>query len=250
MTPELFDANAMIGPLANEPDGLDGAGLLATMDRLGIAEAVVGHLWSVVHDPGTGNRRLLAEIAGQRRLQACWVVVPDTCGELGGARSFVADALDAQVAAVRAFPNTHGYQLAGPDCADLLAHVAEAGLPLLVDSQEASWQEIEAVATRHAQLQVVACSVGYRSLRQIAGVLSRTDNVLVDLSNLSTHLGLEWLAARYGARRLIFGTGLPHRDPADAVTRIRWSELGVEELVAVSSSNLRRLLSARGGTRS
>lgn len=250
MTLELFDVNAMIGPLANEPDGIDSARLLRTMDSFGIAEAVVGHLWSVAYDLRTGNHRLLADIAGQPRLRPCWVVLPDTCGELGGTSRFVSEALEAGVVAFRAFPSTHGYRLASADCSDLLGALGEGGLPLLVDMQETSWPEIEAVAHEHAQLQIVACAVGYRALRQIAGVLSRTDNVSVDLSNLSTHLGLEWLAARHGAGRLIFGTGLPHRDPADAVTRLRWSELGADELAAVASSNLRRLLPARRAGRS
>ncbi|WP_336211996.1 amidohydrolase family protein [Nonomuraea sp. LPB2021202275-12-8] len=241
--PVLIDADVMLG---RHPRRDVGGGtvteLLAAMDHVGVAEAVVGNMTSWLHDPERGNRELLGLLAGQPRLSPCWVMLPDTCGESGTAAGFADAAVQAGVVAVRAFPREHGYDLDGPDAAAVLDAVESVRLPLLVDAGQTTWQAVEALATAHPSLRIVVGGVGYRMLRQIAGVLDRTDNVSVGLADLSSHRGLEWLAGRFGAGRLVFGTGAPYRDPAEAVTRLLWSELAEGEVAAIGAGNLRRLL--------
>lgn len=241
----LIDADAMLGrhPRRDVGEGTV-AEALARMDRFGIAEAVVSHTLSWLHDPGTGNRRLLDLVEGEPRLRPCWVLLPDTCGETGSPGAFVAAATGAGVAAVRAYPADHGYDLAGRDAAPTLHALEEAALPLLLDAAQLGWSSIEAIAGAHPGLPVVVGGLGYRVLRQAAGVLARTANVHVGLANLSSHRGLEWLVERYGTHRVVFGTGTPARDPAEAVTRLLWSELDDDAVAAIGSGNLRGLLHA------
>jgi hypothetical protein len=75
-------------------------------------------------------------------------------------------------------------------------------------------------------------------------VLDRHANVHVDLSDLSSHEGLEWLCERFGPRRLIFGTGAPLRDAGEAVTRLLWSELDTDAVRQVAADTLDRLVPA------
>ncbi|MEV4891238.1 amidohydrolase family protein [Nonomuraea sp. NPDC055795] len=236
----LIDADAMLG---RHPRRDVGQGTvtqaLARMDRFGIAEALVSHSWSWLHDPHQGNLKIAKLTEGQPRLRPCWVMLPDTCDETA---NFVTSALDNGVAAVRAYPADHGYDLAGKDTARVLDAVAEAGLPLLLDAPQAGWPTVEAVAAARPGLAVVVGGLGYRLLRQAAGVLARTPNVHLGLANLSSHCGLEWLVERYGPRRLVFGTGAPARDPAEAVTRLLWSELDDESVAAIGSGNVLGLL--------
>jgi predicted TIM-barrel fold metal-dependent hydrolase len=241
----LIDADAMLG---RHPRRDVGPGTvthtLAEMDRFGISEALVSHSWSWLHDPHTGNLRLIELLAGRSRLRPCWVLLPATCGETGDPEEFAAEALAHGVAAVRAYPADHGYDLAGPDAAPVLDAVAAAGLPLLLDAQQAGWAAVEAVAAARPALPIVVGGLGYRVLRQAAGVLARTGNVYLGLANLSSNCGLEWLADRFGPGRLVFGTGAPYRDPAEAVTRLLWSELDDGAVAAVGSGNLLGLLRA------
>ncbi|NBE99014.1 hypothetical protein FE391_35950 [Nonomuraea sp. KC401] len=239
--PVLIDADVMLGRHPRrDVGGGTVAELLAAMDRVGVAEAVVGSMTSWLHDPARGNRELTGLLAGQPRLSPCWVLLPDTCGETGA--GFAGAAVEAGVVAVRAFPREHGWDLAGADAAPVLDAVESVRLPLLVDAGQTSWQEVEALARAHPCLRIVVGGVGYRKLRQIAGVLDRTGNVSIGLADLSSHRGLEWLVSRFGADRFVFGTGAPYRDPAEAVTRLLWSELGQAEVAAIGAGNLRRLL--------
>ncbi|MEV1168914.1 amidohydrolase family protein [Nonomuraea sp. NPDC049784] len=239
----LIDADAMLGRYPRREAGTGSiTEALDRMDRFGIAEAVVSHTLSWLHDPATGNRELLRLVAGRPRLRPCWVMLPDTCGETGTPDEFVTAALEGGVCAVRAYPADHGYELAGGDCAAMLAAIAEAGLPLLVDAAQTSWPAVESVSIAHPELKVVVGALGYRQLRQAGGVLSRTGNVYLGLANLSSHCGLEWLVERYGVRRLVFGTGAPLRDPAEAVTRLLWAELDDDAVATIGAGTLLGLL--------
>ncbi|MEV0348403.1 amidohydrolase family protein [Nonomuraea sp. NPDC050680] len=239
----LIDADAMLGRYPRRDVGTGSiTEAMARMDRFGIAEAMVSHTLSWLHDPATGNRELLELVAGEPRLHPCWVMLPDTCGETGTAAEFVTAALDGGVRAVRAYPADHGYDLAGRDAAAMLGAIAEAGLPLFVDAPQLGWAALESIAARHPGLPVVVGGLGYRLLRQAAGVLARTDNVYIGLANLSSHCGLEWLVERYGAGRVVFGTGAPLRDPAEAVTRLMWAELDNDAVATIGSGTLLGLL--------
>jgi predicted TIM-barrel fold metal-dependent hydrolase len=242
---ELYDANCRLGRYPwGTIAGATVPTLLSTMDRLGIGRALVSHTTAWRHDPATGNRQLIEEVRGEARLRPCWVALPASCDELDKPDRFVAAARAAGVGAMRVYPNDHGFDLDDPDFGGYAAAFADAGLPLLVDLAETSWRAIEALARSHPDLRVIVCQTGYRVLRRATAVLNRTEHVHLDLSDLSTHEGLEWLASTVGPARLVFGTGGPLRDPAEAVTRLLWSELSEDGVAMVGHANLDAMLPA------
>jgi amidohydrolase family protein len=251
MTVSLFDVNRQLGTLPwGEIRGGSVDTVLADMDRFGVGRALVSHTMAWRHDPATGNRLVVRELAEHPhggRLRACWVALPDSCGELSPPGTFVREAVAAGVGAVRVFPADHGFDLDGPDFAGYAAACATAGLPLVVGLGETTWAALDRLAGDHPELAVVVCEVGYRVLRRAAAVLQRRRNVHIDLSDLSTHEGLEWLCARFGARRLVFGTGAPGRDPAEAVTRLFWSDLDDAAVARIAHENLDALLARTPG---
>lgn len=244
----LVDANALLGRFPRSPAGAaTAAEMLSLLDHVGIAEAVVGHTASWLHEPATGNRQLTDLVAAAAgRLRACWVVLPGGTGELGTPAELVAAARAADVVATRAYPTDHGWSLTASDAMPLLHALAAAGLPLLVDAEQVSWNDLTACAAACPQLRLVVCGTGYRALRRIAAVLDATRNVWIETSTLSTHQGLEWLVGRFGAERLVFGTGGMLRDPAEAVTRLLLSDLDDAAVHAIGGHNLRRLLAGPG----
>ncbi|MBM7786120.1 amidohydrolase family protein [Tenggerimyces flavus] len=221
---ELIDTNVLLGRLPRQDVGHDGSpqALLDTMDRCGIAKALVGNVASWLHDPETGNRELLDLVHDQPRLSPVWVALPDTTNETP---NVVERATQAGVQAIRLYPLDHGFALDGKDIAHTIAQAAAAGLTIYTSLAQTSWPAIESLARQHEELELVVQDLGYRTLRQAAGVLQRTSNVKVDTAYLAGHGALEWLAATYGPHRVVFGTGYPARDPGEAVTRLLWSEL-------------------------
>ncbi len=248
---DLWDVNCLIGrwPTA-ELLFDDVAGLVARMDELGIARAVVGHTDCLHFDPVVGNARLMEALEAappeaRARLWPCWALAPLATGEMGTADE-LASALDAHgLRAVRLYPRDHNYSLSGPDAAELLGLLARRPTLTLLDLEQSSWEEIERVAAAFPALPLVVCNVGYRGLRRYAGVLARQPNVYLDLSYLGSHQAVEWLAERGYAHRLLFGTGAPVIDGGGAVTRLRLADLPEADREAIGAGNLGRLLGVR-----
>lgn len=246
---KLLDVAASLGrhPAHDVGDGTPAA-LLAELDRYGIAEAVVTHSLATHHDPAAGNTRLLAEVADQPRLHASWTVLPPTCGEMPDGADLVAQARANGVALLTARPASHGFDLTGPDLAPLLDAAAGHELPVLVETKETGWPELELLAATHPALWLIVSDVGYRELRRLCGLLERHPRLLVCTANLSGHLTLEFLVERFGAHRLVFGTGHPVRDPAEAVVRLLWSELDDAAVREIGGGTMRRLLARTRST--
>ncbi|HEY2793266.1 MAG TPA: amidohydrolase family protein [Micromonosporaceae bacterium] len=245
---DLYDVNCRIGRFPWGEVGDESADpLLRRMDRFGIARALVSHTASWRHDPATGNDLIVRVVADHPRLRPCWVAVPGTCAELAAPEQFVRDALRCDVGAIRVYPDEHGFDLDSAEFGGYLGAFEQAGLPVIVDLAATSWAAIDAVAAAHPDLALIVCEIGYRVLRRAAAVLERHANVFLDLSDLSSHEGLEWLCQRFGPGRLIFGTGAPLRDPGEAVTRLLWSDLDAGAVSRIASSTLCELVP--GGVR-
>jgi predicted TIM-barrel fold metal-dependent hydrolase len=243
---DLLDIHASLGrhPAHDVGSGTPRA-LIRALDRYQVASAVVSHSLATHHDPAAGNARLLAEVADEPRLRACWTVLPSTCGELPDGPTLVTQARASGVVLLTARPASHGFDLVGPDLAALLNAAAEHGLPLLIDLTETDWRALEDVAAAHPELWLILSNVGYRESRRLCGLLDRHPRVLVCTANLSGHLALEYLVDRFGAHRVVFGTGQPVRDPGEAVLRLLWSELGDADVRTVGGGTMRGLLAVQ-----
>lgn len=205
------DANLILGPWIT-PDQPDWApvDVVAHLDRIGAEFGVVRHSHALIHDPVQGNRRLLEEIAGHTRLQPAFVLGPLATDEYGAA---IVDTLrEAAVRSIWVYPRLHGWHLAGPASGSLFSLLNELQLPLFVDLDQTNWTELTAVAAGWPDLSVVACGLGYRTSREALAVLDAHSNIRVDTSVLSSAGGLELLTRRYGADRLVPGSGAPIRD--------------------------------------
>lgn len=239
----LLDVAASVGrqPTTDAGDG-SVTSLLQVLDRFGIDSAVVTHSLATHHDAAAGNQRLLKEVAEHPRLHPSWVVLPTSCGELPPGPVLVEQARTAGVGLLVARPTAHGYDVESPDLAPLLDAAAGTGLPIMIQSDQTSWAALERIATTHPQLWLIVTDVGYRTLRRVCGLLERHPRLLLSTANLSGHLALEYLVERFGAHRLVFGTGLPVRDPGEAVTRLRLSELDDEDVRQIGGATMRALL--------
>ena len=56
------------------------------------------------------------------------------------------------------------------------------------------------------------------------------------------HNGIKEICSRYGAERVIFGSGAPENSVAAAVSLVRYSDISDEEEELIASGNLLKLL--------
>jgi|YNPNPStandDraft_1061719.scaffolds.fasta_scaffold50257_1 hypothetical protein len=239
----LFDVNCTLGSwMTGGPALANAAEVLAEMDRLGVAKALVRHTCGGYYHAPEGNAFLMEQLTGQGRLVPCWAGLPPVTGELGALQDWLSDLSAHDVRAVCLYPASNGYPLTVWQCDALLGPLAERSYLLLLELAETNWEALHTICGAYPRLKVVLLSTGYRVLRPLYALLEAHPNLYVDTSILSNFMVLEEMAARFGADRLLFGTGAPRYEGAGSITALRYAALSEIERQAIAGGNLERLL--------
>ena len=72
--------------------------------------------------------------------------------------------------------------------------------------------------------------------------MKECDNLYLDISYFQLNRAIEVVAEKFGAERMIFGTGMPVFDPRLPITGLVFSQLNDKEKALVASGNLMRLI--------
>ncbi|GAB2930838.1 amidohydrolase family protein [Nonomuraea fastidiosa] len=219
----VFDAHRLVGPVPFDDLPSDPRG---EMDRLGIDRACVTHTLSLYSDPQAGNEALLA--IGDLRLVPVPVVVPgETRHDWDG------------VPMIRLCPERHRFDLTGPRT---LRCLEALGLPVAIDLDETSPAQLRHLAERLPGQRILVLNPGYRRLRALAELMEEAPNVWAEIGTVNTQGGVEWLAARFGARRLVFGTGAPVSDDCGPRFLLDHLDLPAEDVERIAAGSLEALL--------
>ncbi|WP_188187363.1 amidohydrolase family protein [Nonomuraea sp. SYSU D8015] len=232
MPKSVVDAHRLVGPVPFDdlpPDPRD------DMDRLGIDRACVTHTLSLYSDPGAGNEALLA--LADPRLIPVPVVVPGVPG--AGEPETPEEARSWGVRMVRLCPERHRFDLTGPVASRWLAAL---GLPIAIDLDETSPAQLLRLAERLPAQRILLLNPGYRALRAVAELMAEAPNVWTEIGTVNTQGGVEWLAARFGARRLVFGTGAPVADDCGPRFLLDHLDLPPDDVDRIAAGSLERLL--------
>ena len=227
----VIDINRMLGPLPyDEVASRDPEGLAAELDRLHIDSACVVHTHAVYGDPRDGNASLAA--ARGPRLRPVPVLIP---GPLG-----TGDVPAGRL--VRLCPGEHRWSLTGEHSLALAAELAGRRATVLLAWETVTAAEVRRFADARPTLRIVLTGTGYRSMRELAELMDVHEELSVDTSTLAGHLQVEWFAARYGARRVLFGTGAPVTDDAGPRYQLDTLDLPKSDTALIAGGNALRLL--------
>jgi len=103
--------------------------------------------------------------------------------------------------------------------------------------------DIVALCSRHPALPVVLLSPPYALEKQLAHALAAAPNLHLAMTRLAVFGQLEAFVHAFGARRFLFGSGLPFNDPAIPCGVVRYAALSADDKKLIGSGNLDRLLS-------
>ena len=247
---DFFDANCYLGrPTRAVHQPVETAAeLLAAMDRAGVQRALAWHVTQRDAHPADGNR-LLDDAIGDdaaTRLRGCWTILPPQTREVIDDGFF--DRMKARgIAALRAFPDPHRYLLNRITFGPFLDEVSHRCIPLLLSlgGDNRGWPAIYGLLEEYPALTLVLCDIGiWGADRYTWPLLERYPNVLVESSLLALEDGgMEAMVARYGAGRILFGTGFPERYAESAVLQLLHADLSEADKAGIASGNLEALLS-------
>ena len=234
----------MLGRVPAPPPGFfhEPEALLSEMDRAGIADALVYHAYGEHYAPIEGNRLVLEAAAGRSRFMPCWVGLPHHTGELPPPETLVGQMQEAGVGALRLFPSAHQFRLAAWNCGELLEALAVCGCPLLVSITHTSWDDIAGVLQAQPALNLIVLDVYYRVDRCMYPLMAKYPGLRVETATYCGHREIENVCARFGAERLVFGTGLPFRDPGAAISLVAYADVSEDEKALIAGGTLRKLV--------
>lgn len=255
----LFDAHCSIGRrrMKRPWHFTTVAELIAEMDYHGIEWALVHHATAQEYHPNVGNELLLKELQGQPRLVPCWVLLPPGTEEMpprvrgpdGQVREThhrpVAWMMQRGVRAARIAPKAHGWSLIERTAWELFTALAQHRIPTFIDAAQISWSELDAVCTAFPELCIVLTETGYRLNRDLFPALAKHRNIFIEISRYEVHRGMEEICEKFGARRLLFGTGMPEYAPGCPITMLASANISKHDKELIANGNLSRLL--KGG---
>jgi len=255
---EFFDCDVLAGVTLRSPHpGFDGAALCAELDRCGIARALVYTFGLGPCAWEAQNRTTRAMVAGQSGLVPCFVL-PQYGPVLGESVLPVVEDLLAQGARCVRLDGEIG-PASGPltldnfpDSAAVWRRLEESRTPVLIPGAHLpetgrrfgyGLDAVVAFCARHPALPVVLLSPPYALEQLLAHALASAENLHLSVARLGVFGQLEAFVRLFGARRFLFGSGLPGNDPAIARGVVRYAALAAAEQGLIASGNLERLLS-------
>ncbi len=245
---QFFDCNVRIGPISSPPPvppPYECEEVAGQLTEAGISAALVYHSWAQEWSAARGNEKLLEEIADYEHLHPCFVALPAATGEMQPPGELAAMARELR-GAVRVYPQLHNFELADWCCQSLLGALADAEVPLIVESAQITWPQLERVLAEYCSLPVIILDAGYRISRRIFALWERHENLYLEHNTYKPFWGIEDVCARFGPQRLIFGTNFPVHTLGSAISPLTYSELSNEDKQLIAGGNLRRLLGWEG----
>lgn len=245
---KFFDANCMIGQRLSENKFESGDILLKHMDNYGIDKALIFHSLAKENYLDEGNGLTLSESSKSDRLVPCWVVMPHYTGESPNPEVLSDRMRDGGVKAVRIFPVHHKINLYTWIWHDLFSRLEDLRIPVLVDfsniswSQQIDWDGVNNICREHKNLPIILLRQGQVADRYLYYLLDKHDNLYLETSYYQVVNGIYSLVERFGAERMVFGTGMPFYDPNCPINALLSSGISEKNIRLIASENLENIL--------
>lgn len=247
-----FDANVALGrPLRRPPIFFETAEeLRQVLQRYGIERALVYDFLGRELHPADGNARILERLRDQPGLVPAFSFVPGCDYDFPRPDDFLGELQRHGVKAVWFFPHNQwlGPQeyLIGPYLAALEAH----RVPLFYQSDITMgdpWhadklQALHDLCRRHPRLPVIFTAPRVRYNRALFLAMQGCPNLHCDTVPFWNFANVEHFARALGPERILFGSGLPYRDPGGILAMVALARLDDDSKQKIAGGNLDRLL--------
>lgn len=253
----FLDANTFIGRVATpEPMWFHSKEeLLAELEYYRIQEAIVTHALARDYHPSYGNALLERALQAERRLRSCWVLPVHPHPDEPPVERLVDNMLDAGVRIARVYPpNRVPFTVTSWFGYDVFRALEAHRVPvLLTDSDLGAWPDqgkkgytaemVYDLCQAFPALPIVVVRFNYQLTHLIYPMLREFNNLFLEISNYTTHRGVELLVKEFGSHRLIFGSGMPMQNPGAALAILRYAGISDADKRDIAGDNLRRLMS-------
>ncbi|MCM8769936.1 MAG: amidohydrolase [Candidatus Omnitrophica bacterium] len=241
----FYDANLVAGspmtggwePLRNKKE------ILKSLDWYRIEKALVWHISQVEYSATEGNKLVSSLVKGEERLMGCWAVLPPVTGELED--RFFERMRENNIKALRFFPEQHRFLLRRRVFGSFLDEVAERKIPVILSVKWGlNWSIVYQFLEDYPQITCVLSDLGIWGTNRLSWpLLAAFPDLYLESSLLSLTAGaLEATVKKFGAQRILWGTGFPERYAEAAIFDLLQAEIEDREKLLISRRNLELLL--------
>lgn len=241
---EFFDCEVIFGNPGFKREGMPVTKqeILERFERYGIDRAMMRYEYSATGIPDVGNMELLETIREDANLLPVWYALPHYTGEFPEPEALIQQMKEHNV---RMLTLVGGNWTVGEwTCGALFRAMEAHKIPLLLPLNRLAngFAGLYDILCKHPQLRVIVTAVSYTCLRDLYPLLAQFPELRVCTSTLRTQMGIEEVADKFGAERLIFGSGMPGISGASSVALITYCKLDEARKQMIAAGNLERLL--------
>jgi predicted TIM-barrel fold metal-dependent hydrolase len=218
--------------------------LLAAMEEYGIVKALALHSLAKEYHVADGNAALMREIADRPALEGKWAVMPHHTEEFPKPDALRKELKAHRIRAVAMFGGDHAFLIEPWCCGELYAMLEESRIPLFLESGQTSWGTLNTILTAYPTIRIVLTHLHYSCARFLYPLLEKHENLYVETFGFKTFNGIEDVCRRFGAKRLIFGSGAPVYATTAAIGMVMYAAISPEEKHLIARGNLEHLLSS------
>ncbi len=207
------------------------------LQRCHVAKAFCSHYAACEHHSGRGNVLLWKEIQEDSFFQPVYVIEPNHTGD-----TLSLQEMPGSFSVAAMLPDAHGFSMSSLSVDETLAQLCDKHILLLLNFNSLSPEELHRILSRFPALNVIVTDTSYVNDKKLYPLLSAHSNLYLETGGYTTNDGIELIAERFGAERLIFGSGMPQTSVSASVGKILFSRLSEEQKELIAHRNLERLL--------
>jgi predicted TIM-barrel fold metal-dependent hydrolase len=244
---EFFDCNASYGIDAGAEDLRPiptVEALRCELDRAEVAKAVVWRSDQQRGDVAEANDALADDVRRSDHLYGTWAIVPSHTREIPGPTEMPEAMKANSIIGWRLFPAKGRFLPRAFVLRDWLEVAVARRIPVFVNTDHGATLE-QVADLMHAfpvLTLVLTLADAWPSDRLTRPLVSEFPNLYLDTTFAITDGGLESFVGEYGARRLLYGSGLPHSYLGANMLMIRHAQIAEEDRALIAGGNLQRVL--------
>lgn len=215
------------------------------MKRAGVEKAIVWRKDQYHgYSPHEGNLKLADDIRGFSNLFGLWSIIPSYTHEIPDPSGMVSEMKKNRIIGWRLFPGKHRFL---PDkfvLGDWLALAEANKIPIFINTNHGtSLEQTAGLLESFPSLTIVLAFADiWPNDRFLRPFIAQYPNVYLDLTYYITAGGLEDLVDKYGAGRILFGSGFPDCYFGANMMVIRHAAVFHKDREAIAGWNMQRII--------
>ncbi len=209
--------------------------------RCNIEKAFCHHIIAQEYDPVEGNRILTEEIAEDSFYAPAYVMLPNHAEDFMSNERFCAELQKNRVKLIKMFPAEQNFCFSVWNMEESLRFLSDIRMPLMLTCQQIQLNDLYQILSAFPDLSVILSNPGYVMDRSLMQLMKLFPRLYIETSNYSTLDGIEYITKKFGASRLVFGSGAPMVSTGAAVAKILYAKISDDDKRQIASENLLHL---------